>query len=89
MWRCISGCCTLNARTAVIEDILADQRIPHDAYRRTFVKSLIMAPVQTSAPLAALGAYWRDRRRFSEREVATVELLAEAVGQALAGCATP
>ncbi|HWA92391.1 MAG TPA: GAF domain-containing protein [Rhizomicrobium sp.] len=83
MTSCISGWCMLHGRTAAVEDIFADARIPHDVYRRTFVKSLIMAPVKDEAPIAALGTYWRDRRRFSDREIATVEALAEAVGQAM------
>jgi GAF domain-containing protein len=83
MASCISGWCMLNDKSAAIEDIFADPRIPHEAYRRTFVKSLIMSPVRTQAPVAAIGAYWRERRRFSEREVATVEALADAVGQAM------
>jgi GAF domain-containing protein len=83
MTACISGWCMLNAKTAAIPDVFADPRIPHDVYRKTFVKSLVMAPVSAEAPLAALGVYWRDRRNFSEREIATVEALAGAVGEAL------
>lgn len=83
MTSCISGWCMLNASTAAIGDIFADPRIPHDVYRRTFVKSLIMAPVSGETPLAALGAYWRDRRNFSPREIETVEMLAAAIGDAL------
>jgi hypothetical protein len=47
MSACISGWSMLNAQTAVIEDIYADPRIPHQAYRPTFVKSLIMTPVMS------------------------------------------
>jgi len=83
MAMCISGWCMINDRTAAIEDIFADQRIPHDAYRRTFVKSLVMTPVRAKAPVAAIGAYWSSKRRFSEREIATVEALADAVGEAM------
>lgn len=80
---CISGWCMLNDKTAAIEDVFADPRIPHDAYRRTFVKSLVMTPVRTTAPAAAIGVYWQNRRRFSDREIATVEALADAVGEAM------
>ncbi len=54
---CISGWAMLNSKTVVLRDIYADDRIPHDAYRKTFVKSLVMVPVRTMAPVAALGAY--------------------------------
>ena len=80
---CISGWSMLHAQTAVIEDIYADPRIPHEAYRPTFVKSLIMTPV-LEPPVAAIGAYWRDKRKFTDREVAAIKTLSLAVGRALA-----
>ncbi len=83
MSACISGWSMLNAKTAVIEDIYQDDRIPHDAYRPTFVKSLIMTPVN-EPPVAAIGAYWRDRRSFTEREILAIKTLSTAVGRALA-----
>jgi GAF domain-containing protein len=43
---CVSGWAMLNRRAAVIEDIYADPRIPLDAYRPTFVKSLVMVPIR-------------------------------------------
>ena len=46
MSACISGWCMLHRQTAVIPDIYGDPRIPHDAYRPTFVKSLVMVPVR-------------------------------------------
>ncbi|MEJ1967620.1 MAG: GAF domain-containing protein [Rhizomicrobium sp.] len=84
MTACISGWCMLNGRTAAIPDIYADPRIPHDAYRPTFVKSLVMAPVGFDSPVAAIGAYWRDKRAFTPREVGAVETLAAAVSAAMA-----
>ena len=84
MTACISGCSMLNAQTAVIHDVFTDPRIPHDVYRRTFVKSLIMTPVGEKGPVAALGAYWQDKRSFTEREIAAVKTMAEVVGRALA-----
>jgi GAF domain-containing protein len=80
---CISGWSMLKAKTAVIADVFADPRIPHAVYRQTFVKSLIMTPVGEDTPMAALGAYWRDRRPFSEREIRAVEQLGEMVGTAM------
>ena len=83
MTSCISGWAMLNRKTAVIPDIFADARIPHDVYRKTFVKSLVMAPVGMDTPMAAIGAYWQDKPVISEREVAAVETLAGLVGEAL------
>ena len=80
---CISGWAMMNGKTAAVEDIYADARVLHEAYRQTFVKSLIMVPVRTNAPVAAIGAYWREQRSFSDDDVAVVEALADAVGLAL------
>src|SRR5690349_25133351 len=51
---CISGWAMLNRETVVIPDIYADTRIPHDAYRPTFVKSLVMTPIRTDQPIGAV-----------------------------------
>jgi hypothetical protein len=80
---CISGWSMLNAQTAVIEDVFADPRIPHDVYRPTFVKSLIMTPIGDTAPVAAIGAYWQDKRSFSTAEVARIKTLSLVIGKAL------
>jgi len=79
---CISGWAMLNAKTAVIEDVFADPRIPYDAYLPTFVKSLIMAPVG-GKHVAAMGAYWAQTRSFTEEEIATVQNFAAMVGETL------
>ena len=42
----------------VVEDIYADPRLPHEAYRQTFVKSAAVLPIRASAPVAAIGVYW-------------------------------
>lgn len=80
---CISGWAMMNSRTAVVPDIFADVRIPHDVYRKTFVRSLVMAPVGFDTPVAAIGAYWRDKPVISPREVAAVETIAAMVGDAM------
>jgi hypothetical protein len=42
-----------------------------------------MAPVGFDTPVAAIGAYWRDKPVISPREVAAVETLAGLVGDAM------
>ena len=79
---CISGWAMLHGETAVIEDVFADPRIPYDAYLPTFVQSLIMTPVGETH-VAAMGAYWKDKRSFSEDEIATVQNFATMVGETL------
>jgi signal transduction histidine kinase len=81
---CISGWAMLNRQTAVVPDIYEDARIPHDAYRPTFVKSLVMVPVRQSDPLAAIGLYWADRHRPEADELTRLESLARATATAIA-----
>ena len=83
MTSCISGWAMMNAKTAVVPDIFADSRIPHDVYCKTFVRSLVMAPVGFDTPMAAIGAYWRDKPVISPREVAAVEAIAKMVADAM------
>jgi diguanylate cyclase (GGDEF)-like protein len=80
---CISGWAMLNRAPAVIEDIYADERIPHDAYRPTFVKSLAMVPIRSRNPVGAIGNYWARRHRPSEREVSLLQSLADATSVAM------
>ncbi|HVK42758.1 MAG TPA: HWE histidine kinase domain-containing protein [Phenylobacterium sp.] len=80
---CISGWAMLNGQVAVIPDIYRDDRIPHDAYRPTFVKSLVMTPVRPKDPLAAIGAYWATARRPTPDEVTKLEIIARATATAL------
>lgn len=82
MTACISGWAMLNGETAVIPDIYVDQRIPHDAYRPTFVKSLVMTPVRRSDPLAAIGAYWAETRDPTDDEIEALEAMARATAAA-------
>jgi hypothetical protein len=79
---CISGWSMLHGETAVIADVFEDPRIPYDAYLPTFVKSLIMTPVGDNR-VAAMGAYWKEKRIFSDLEVITVKAYSAIVGKAL------
>jgi len=88
MASCISGWAMRHNRTAVIADVFADPRIPHAVYRKTFVKSLVMAPVGLGSPVAAIGAYWRDKPVISAREVGAVEAVARMAAAAMERTAT-
>ena len=80
---CFSGWVMLNRKPAVIEDIYADTRIPADAYRPTFVKSLVMVPVNTKKPLAAIGAYWAKMHMPDDSVVEALKTLAVLVSVAM------
>jgi serine/threonine protein kinase len=83
MSACISGWTMLHRQAAVIEDIYADTRVPHDAYRPTFVKSLVMVPIRTLDPIGAIGIYWAHPHRASPAEVRMLQALADSTAVAL------
>jgi signal transduction histidine kinase len=80
---CASGWVMNNRRHLVIEDVFADPRIPADAYRRTFVKSMAMVPIRTAAPIGAIGIYWAHRRHTDDDEVRLLQALADSTSIAL------
>lgn len=83
MSACISGWAMREGKTVTIRDVFADPRVPHDAYRPTFVKSLVMVPVRTTSAVAAIGAHWGHARDFTIQEIATIEAVADAIGDAM------
>jgi len=80
---CISGWVMLNKRYTAIADIYTDERIPHAAYRPTFVKSLLMMPVRRENPIAAIGAYWATQHTATPLEIGVLQSLADAAALAL------
>jgi signal transduction histidine kinase/DNA-binding response OmpR family regulator len=83
MSQCISGWVMLNRQAVVIEDIYADDRIPMDAYRRTFVQSLAMVPIRSAAPIGAIGVYWATKRSPQPHEVKLLQALADSASIAM------
>ncbi|HTI78680.1 MAG TPA: GAF domain-containing protein [Mycobacterium sp.] len=80
---CISGWAMVHEETVVISDIRRDERIPQEAYRPTFVRSLAMVPMLSTEPLGAIGAYWARAGRPSADAVAALEQLAGSAALAL------
>ena len=80
---CISGWVMEHREAVTIEDIYVDPRIPTDAYRPTFVKSLAMVPVRAEDPVGAIGAYWATNHRTSAAELDVLQSLGEACALAL------
>lgn len=81
--KCISGWSMLHAETVVIQDIYADDRIPREAYRPTFVKSLSMVPIGRKNPVGAIGCYWATPHLATTEELELQQLLADALAVAL------
>ncbi len=73
---CISGWTMLNKQPAIIPDIFEDVRVPVDAYRPTFVKSLAMVPIRSVDPIGAIGNYWATHHQASSEEVELLQALA-------------
>lgn len=84
MTSCISGWAMLHREPVVIEDIYADERIPHDAYRPTFVKSLAMMPIRMIDPIGAIGAYWATTNRPTDEQLRLLQALADSTSIAIA-----
>ena len=80
---CISGWVMHHKQTTIIADIYHDPRIPIDAYRSTFVKSLAMVPIRTKDPIGAIGTYWKAEHRPSVKEIKILEALANSTSTAI------
>lgn len=74
---CISGWSMINKKSVVIPDIYVDDRIPIDAYRPTFVKSLAMVPIRTIDPIGAIGNYWATEHIPTSEEISLLQALAD------------
>lgn len=83
MSACISGWSMLHREAVAIEDIFSDDRIPADAYRPTFVKSLVMVPIRRSDPVGAIGNYWARPHRATPEQVRLLQALADSTSVAM------
>lgn len=83
MEACISGWAMIHAEQVVIPDIYVDDRIPHEAYRPTFVHSLTMTPVRTAEPVAAIGVYWAATHEATATECRLLQALADSTAVAM------
>ncbi len=83
MSACISGWVMQHARPVTIDDIYSDARIPIEAYRPTFVKSLAMVPIRRALPIGAIGNYWAKPHMPTEKELSILQALADTTSVAL------
>ncbi len=74
---CISGLAMKLKKQIAIEDIYSDDRVPHDLYRPTFVKSLVMVPIRSSRPIGVIGNYWSHKHSPSAEELDILQSLAD------------
>jgi len=83
MSACVSGWTMNHRKPVAIPDIYDDERVPADAYRPTFVRSLAMVPIRRLDPVGAIGNYWADRHDPTARELALLQALADSTAVAL------
>jgi signal transduction histidine kinase len=83
MSSCIGGWAMLNRQPAIVKDIDQDARIAPEVYRTTFVKSLVVVPIRTLAPVGAIGIYWAGQHRASTEEVELLQALADSTSVAI------
>jgi diguanylate cyclase (GGDEF)-like protein len=83
MRTCISGWVMMNRSPVIIEDIYADPRIPVEAYRPTFVRSLAMVPIRAKDPVGAIGNYWARMYRPDPLQMKILQALADTTSVAL------
>lgn len=88
---CVSGWAMRHDETVVIPDIALDARVPRPAYANKSICSLVMVPIGSPEPVAALGAYWCAMVMLDPTTIARIEALAQQAGEALARvtCGSP
>jgi len=81
---CISGWAMQRNMQVVVPDIREDPRIPLAVYDPTFVRSLVMTPIECAGEVVgALGAYWAQVRTPTEIECRTLQAIADSAALAL------
>lgn len=74
---CVSGWSMTHKEVAIIPDIYKDERVPIEAYKPTFVKSLVMVPIRTLSPIGAIGNYWARHHEPTAEEIELLQSLAD------------
>ncbi|MBS1818354.1 MAG: PAS domain S-box protein [Acidobacteria bacterium] len=83
MAQCVSGWVMIHREPVTIPDIYADPRVPLEAYRDTFVKSMAMVPIGRREAVGAIGAYWRTQTSASPEMLSLLGKLADGTASVL------
>nr|WP_232630741.1 GAF domain-containing protein [Methylobacterium sp. Leaf118] len=81
---CVSGWAMLNDQTVIVPDIARDPRVPVAPYASKAIRSLVMVPIGSPEPFAALGAYWCAMVLLDAAAAARIEALARQAADAVA-----
>jgi L-methionine (R)-S-oxide reductase len=80
---CVSGWSMLHDETVVVPDVSLDPRVPVAPYQTKAIRSLVMTPIGSPKPVAALGAYWSAMILPDDVTLARIHALADQAAQAL------
>jgi putative two-component system response regulator len=81
---CITGWAMIHNDVAFVPHPFSDDRIPHAAYRPTFIKSLVAVPIGDDVPVGAIGVYWATAAQLlPEAALAELRRLAVDAGRAI------
>jgi len=75
---CIGGWVMVYRQAVTVSDIALDDRLDPSTYAPTFVRSMAMVPVRSSAPIGAVGVYWDRVHTPSKAELSALQALADA-----------
>jgi diguanylate cyclase (GGDEF)-like protein len=79
----ISGWVMTHREPVTIPDIYQDSRIPAEAYRPTFVRSMAMVPIGKESPIGAIGNYWATTHTPTPEQLQILQALAGSTSAAL------
>ena len=79
----IAAYCMEERKPVVVPDVTEDDRIPREASRKTFVKSLLLVPIDHKHPVGAIGVYWSHHHHATEAQIRVLQSLASSVSVAL------
>ncbi|GJD71539.1 GAF domain-containing protein [Methylobacterium gnaphalii] len=81
---CVSGWAMLHGETVAVPDVTSDPRVPIPPYQNKAIRSLLMVPIGSPEPVAALGAYWCAMVFVGEGVISRAQSLAAQAGAAIA-----
>lgn len=81
--QCISGRAMIEGTTIAIRDIRRDDRVPQEAYRQTFVRSMAAAPIGAPEACGALCTYWAHTDPIPAATLHSLHSLASAAATAI------
>ena len=80
---CISGWTMVYRQAVAVSDIVLDDRLRPEMYGPTYVQSMAMVPISSTAPVGAVGVYWDRTYTPSTAQLAGLQALADAAAVAL------